>query len=153
MVSAGDNYQPGPQLNASIKQDGPFFDAIAMGLVGYDAIGLGNQDFDFGPDVLAYFIQSFETPVPFLSTNLDVTAEPRLAALRESERLSTAIVLEVDGESIGLIGVVSPQLLFVFSPRNVVVDPNTASAVQEEVDLLESQGINKIILQSDLHSI
>jgi 5'-nucleotidase len=37
----------------------PFYDSIALDLVGYDAIIIGNHDFDFGPEVLADFITGF----------------------------------------------------------------------------------------------
>ena len=153
MVSAGDNIRPGPQLDASIRQNGPFFDAVAMDIIGYDAIGIGHQDFNFGPDVLADFIQGFESPVPFISTNLDVSGEPRLVTLQDAGRLSKSIILKVDGENIGLISVVTPRLAFNSSPRNAVASPDVAGAIQGEVDALESRGINKIILLSNLQSI
>ena len=153
MVSAGDNSRAGPQFNASLVQDGPFYDAIAMDLIGYDAIGIGNQDFDFDPDGLARFIESFENPVPFLSSNLDVSREPRLAALAAAGRIAKSVVVDVDGERIGIVGVSTPLLSIVSSPRNVSVSTDVAGAVQREVDALEAQGINKIIMLSNLQSI
>jgi 5'-nucleotidase/UDP-sugar diphosphatase len=77
LVTAGDNIFPGAELNASIAKGIPFYETIAMESIGYDASGLGNHDFDFGPDVLAEFISGFHS-LPFVSANLDFQNEPGL---------------------------------------------------------------------------
>jgi len=56
MVSTGDNFLSGAEWNASLEKGIPFYDAVAMELIGYDAITFGNHDFDFGPDVLRDFM-------------------------------------------------------------------------------------------------
>ena len=81
MVSSGDNSLAGPEFNASLEKGVPFYDTIAMDLIGYDAVAIGNHDFDFGPDVLADFIEGYTRPVPYLSANLDYSGEPRLQSL------------------------------------------------------------------------
>jgi len=55
VVSSGDNFLASPSFTASLAS-GIFYDAIAMDSLRYDAIALGNHDFDFGPDILAAFI-------------------------------------------------------------------------------------------------
>jgi 5'-nucleotidase / UDP-sugar diphosphatase len=92
-------------------------------------------------------------PVPFLSANLDMSGEPELQALVESGRITSSTVVTVNNERIGIVGATTPDLPFVSSPRNVVVNPDVAGAVQAEVDQLTAQGINKIILNSHLQSI
>ncbi len=58
LFSAGDNFLAGPEFTASIRQIGsqPLYDAIAHSKFGYDAIALGNHDFDFGPTILEEYI-------------------------------------------------------------------------------------------------
>jgi 2',3'-cyclic-nucleotide 2'-phosphodiesterase (5'-nucleotidase family) len=153
MLSSGDNFLAGPQFNASLEKGAPFFDTIAMDLVGYDAVAIGNHEFDFGPDVLAEFIGGFSSAVPFLSSNLDVSGEPALQALAEQGRIAGSTVVKERGEPIGVVGATTPFLPFISSPRNVVVDPDVAGAIQAEVDTLESMGIDKIILISHLQSL
>jgi 5'-nucleotidase / UDP-sugar diphosphatase len=80
MLSSGDNFLAGAEFTASLEKGVPFYDSIAMSLIGYDAIAIGNHEFDFGPDVLADFIRGFSPAVPFLSANIDVSAEPALLA-------------------------------------------------------------------------
>ncbi len=153
VVSSGDNFLAGPEFNASLQKGIPFFDAIAMDIIGYDAIDLGNHEFDFGPDVLADFIEGFRRPVKFLSANLDFSAEPRLQGFVEDGRIAKSTIVERKGHRIGIIGATTPNLRFISSPRNVVVMEDVAGAVQAQVDALTAKGVNKIVLISHLQDV
>jgi 2',3'-cyclic-nucleotide 2'-phosphodiesterase (5'-nucleotidase family)/predicted extracellular nuclease len=156
MLSSGDNFLAGPEFNASlarIPDEEPFYDTIAMRLIGYDGSAIGNHEFDFGPDVLAYFIEGFEGTVPFISANLDFTGEPRLQMLVDQNVIVGSISVERAGEMIGIVGATTPRLPTISSPRNVVVDPDVAAAIQAEVNELLASGVDKIVLISHLQSI
>ena len=154
MVSSGDNFLAGPEFTASLENGVPFYDTIAMDLIGYDAVDIGNHDFDFGPDILADFIEGYMyTQPPYLSANLDFSGEPRLQSLVDEGRIAASMVVIERDEHIGIIGATTPNLTFISSPRNVIVDPNVAAAVQAEVDKLEAMGINKIVFISHLQDI
>ncbi|MCA9691195.1 MAG: 5'-nucleotidase C-terminal domain-containing protein [Myxococcales bacterium] len=152
-LSSGDNFLAGPEFAVSLEQGAPYLDAVALSEVGYDAICVGNHDVDFGPDVLAAFISSFAPMTTFLSANLDVSQEPLLDALAGDGLLVASVVVDVGGDSVGVIGATTPMLPFISSPRDIVVDPDVAGRVQAEVDALTGAGINKIILISHLQSI
>lgn len=153
MVSSGDNFLAGPEFNASLEKGIPYYDTIAMDLIGYDAVAIGNHDFDFGPDVLVNFIEGYTSSVPYLSSNLDFSKEPGLQGLVDQGRIAASTVVRERGELIGIIGATTPNLSFISSPRNVEVNNDVAGAVQAEVDKLEEMGINKIVLISHLQSI
>jgi 5'-nucleotidase len=153
LVSSGDNFLAGPEFNASLQKGVPFYDTIAVDFFGYDALALGNHEFDFGPDVLADFIEGFFDPVTFVSANLDFSGEPRLQALVDDGQIAGSIVVRERGEEIGIVGATTPNLPFISSPRNVVVDPDVVGAIQAEIDALEAAGIDKIILISHLQDI
>ena len=154
VLSAGDNYRAGPEFSASLaRRPAPFYDTIALDLIGYDAIVLGNHEFDFGPDILAHAISGSTSPAPFLSANLDFSGEPRLAALAAAGRLARSAILEVNGERVGIIGATTPGLPYLSSPRNVRVAQDVAAVVQQEIDALQGAGVNKIIVVSHLQGI
>src|SRR5918996_203403 len=153
MLSSGDNFLAGPEFSVSLDKGVPFYDTIAMDLIGYDASAIGNHEFDFGPDVLADFIEGFRRPPRFVSANLDFSKEPRLQALVDDGIIVASTVIRERGQRIGLVGATTPALPFISSPRNVEVDPDVVGTVQAEVDRLESKGINKIIMTSHLQSI
>lgn len=154
LLSSGDNFLAGPEFQASLDKGVPFFDSIGLDQIGYDAIAIGNHEFDFGPDVLANFVNGFTSSnVPFLSANLDFSGESNLQALVEAGRIAKSTVAEVNGQQVGIVGATTPLLPFISNPGNVEVDNNVAAAIQAEVDALQADGINKIILISHLQSV
>ena len=69
-------------------------------------------------------------------------------------------VAKVGGESIGLIGAVTSTLPFISSPYGLDVRPTPASSmkelapiIQEAVNSLQENGINKIVLLSHMQQI
>jgi 5'-nucleotidase len=154
LLSSGDNFLAGPEFQASLDKGVPFYDSIALSRIGYDAMAIGNHEFDFGPDVLADFIESFGTNTPpFLSANLDVSDEPRLAALAADGTIVASTVVRELGEKIGVVGATTPLLRAISSPRNVKVLDDVAGLVQVQVDALAAAGVNKVILISHLQNI
>jgi len=156
LVSSGDNFLAGPQFNASLELPAgtPFYDAVALDRLRYDAVAIGNHEFDFGPDVLADFIGGFEESAPpFLSANLDVSGEPELAALEASGRIARSVIVETSGGPVGIIGATSPRLATISSPRSVQVDQAVALRINAEAEALEASGVDRIILISHLQSL
>ncbi|MDE0268586.1 MAG: 5'-nucleotidase C-terminal domain-containing protein [Acidimicrobiaceae bacterium] len=150
-LTSGDNLLVSRELAVSLERSGPFYDSLALSGL-YDAMALGNHDFDLGPDVTARFIGGFDPAVPFLSANLDFSDEPVLETLLGSARLAPSTVLEVAGQRVGVIGVVTSTLSTISSPRNVAVSA-VLPAVKAETEKLIAMGVNKIILVSHLQDV
>jgi 5'-nucleotidase len=158
LITSGDNYLAGPEFAISLRQGAPFFDTIALDLIGYDAFIIGNHEFDFGPDVLEDFIAGFSTnPAPFLSANLDFSAEPGLQALVDAGRIAPSTVVEVATTAgprrVGIIGATTPALPFISSPRGVLVSDDLANIIQAQADALTADGVDIIILSSHLQGL
>ncbi|MFC0530918.1 bifunctional metallophosphatase/5'-nucleotidase [Phytohabitans kaempferiae] len=154
MLSSGDNFLAGPAFNASLSKGVPFYDSLALKAVGYDAMAIGNHEFDFGPDVLADFITGFgKHGPPFVSANLDMSDEARLAALVRKRTIVKSTTLSERGERIGVVGATTAALPSISSPRNVKVLQDVAGLVQAEVDRLTRQRVDKIILISHLQGL
>lgn len=158
-ISSGDNVLAGLAFNASLAT-GPlgsrtYYDAIALNLIGYDAITLGNHDFDAGPEVLADFVSFYNAQggaAPFLSANLDFTGEASLQSLVNGGSIAKSTVVTKNGNTYGIIGVTTETLPTVSSPGAVGVNP-VLPAIQAEVAALQALGVNKIILSSHLQSL
>jgi 2',3'-cyclic-nucleotide 2'-phosphodiesterase (5'-nucleotidase family) len=151
-ISAGDNFLAGPRLNASFDEDAEaFYDALIYTRAEFDAMTVGNHEFDFGPDVLADFIEA-SGDIPFISANLDVTGEPRLEALEAEGRLAASTVVTRGGHDIGIVGATYEGLESISSPRNATTGP-VLGAVQDEVDDLTADGVDIIILSSHLQDL
>ena len=150
-LTSGDNFLASQELGISLARDGALYDSVALSGL-YDAMALGNHDFDFGPDVTARFIEGFDPPVTFLSANADFAGEPVLQALVDSGKLAASTIIETDGQQVGVIGAVTPLLPNISSPRNVVIS-DVLAAVTAEAESLAAQGVNKIILVSHLQGV
>ena len=155
LLSSGDNILPGRQLEAGLRREnGPIYDAFALDKIGYDALTIGNHEFDFGPDTLSRFIRDFEqTMPPFLSANLDFSAESSLQELVDNGRIAPSAILEVNSDSVGVIGLTTPALRSISSPGGVVPSESLVDSVNAQVAKLKDAGINKIILISHLQSV
>lgn len=153
MVSSGDNFLAGTEFNASLDL-GTFFDARAIGLIGYDALAMGNHDFDAGPVIYADFISDTEgNEPPFLSANLDFSNQPDLLELENEGRVAKSTIIErPSGVRIGVIGATTENLSFISSPGTVIVN-EVLPAVQAEITKLQDEGVRTIILISHLQGI
>ncbi|MCC6713290.1 MAG: 5'-nucleotidase C-terminal domain-containing protein [Candidatus Dadabacteria bacterium] len=152
-LNSGDNFLAGSEFNASLQKGAPYYDSIALNSIGYDAMAIGNHEFDFGPDVLEQFILGFDSPPHFVSANLVLTDEPGLNALAEAGIIVTRTVITKDRERIGVVGATTPALPFISSPRNVIVLDDISGIVQGEIDALLASGVNKIIFISHLQDV
>jgi 5'-nucleotidase len=152
LVSSGDNYLASAQFQASLDKGVPYYDAKAMDLIGYEAVAIGNHEFDFGPEVFANFVSSFKSKTPFLSANLDFSNEPVFDRLVRRGRIASSVIVREEGERFGIIGATTDFLPIISSPRDVIVN-DVLPAVEAEIVKLKSKGVNKIILISHLQSI
>lgn len=115
--------------------------AEMMNKMGYDAMTVGNHEFDDGPEVLRGFMDAVDFPV--LMSNADYSGEPLLA-----DKLAKSVIIERGGERLGLIGLTPIDTDELSSPGPNVIFTDPVGAVQAEVDLLTAEGVNKIIVLS-----
>ena len=115
--------------------------AEMMNMLGYDAMTVGNHEFDDGPEVLRAFVDAVEFPI--LMSNADISGEPILA-----DKIAKSTVIEKGGERIGLIGLTPQDTDELASPGPNITFTNPAEAVQAEVDRLTADGVNKIVVLS-----
>jgi 5'-nucleotidase len=156
-VTSGDNTLASPALTAGFENHdagNQVYDAIALDYIDFDAMCIGNHDFDFGPDRLADFISDhIVSQVPFLSANLDFSNETaELQGLVNSGRIAASVVVETAGEQVGIVGATTENLGSISSPRDVIIN-DVEQAVQDEIDDLLASGIDKIVLISHLQNI
>lgn len=137
VVDAGDQFQGTLffQVYAGDVQ------AEMMNIVGYDAMAVGNHEFNNGPEGLVRFIEQVDFPV--LMSNADLAGEPALRDVIEK-----SVVIEKAGERIGLIGVTPANNGEISSPGPNITFTDPSPAIQAEIDALEADGVNKIILLS-----
>ncbi|MCX7795502.1 MAG: 5'-nucleotidase C-terminal domain-containing protein [bacterium] len=118
-------------------------DVRFMNYAGYDAMTLGNHEFDMGPNVLARFIEKAKFPI--LCANFDFSKEDAL-----KDKVKSWVIVEKGGEKFGVFGLTTPETAEISSPgKNIAINDylETAKIIVKE---LESRGINKIIALSHI---
>ncbi len=111
-----------------------------MNLLGYDAMTLGNHEFDNGDSVLAAFLAGLEFPV--VSANVDAGASPILG-----DMWTPTAILEVGGQQVGVIGLTTADTPTASSPGpELVFDADYVAVVNAAAAELTEQGVNKIIV-------
>jgi 2',3'-cyclic-nucleotide 2'-phosphodiesterase (5'-nucleotidase family)/subtilisin family serine protease len=114
-----------------------------MNYIGYDAMAVGNHEFDNGPIVLADFIDGSDFPI--LSANIDASAEPVLAGL-----IPPYVVLEKGGQEIGIIGLTTPDTSNISSPGPNITFSDPLTSLQAAADELMAMGVDKVIALTHL---
>jgi len=121
---------------------GGLVDAEVMDAMGFDAMAIGNHEFDDGDDHLAAFIKQLGTPV--VSANISVAAGNVLENV-----FTPYIVRKIDGIPVGIIGLTPARVTQISSrPSREVSFTEEVNAVQAAVDELSARGVGRIILVS-----
>lgn len=186
VLSSGDNFVPGPRFYAAADAS----TAVQLGLpgigrgdiallnaMGFQASALGNHEFDLGPHALAAIIapeqgeNGFYTGAafPYLSANLGLSDDGDLLPLVAADgqraplaagSLAGSVILELDGERVGVVGATTPHLALIAGVGDIDVRPADgfdldalAAIIQEEVDKLTAQGVDKVILLAHMQQI
>ena len=162
-LSSGDAIIPGAFYDASaaVFGTGGIADIQIQNELGFEAIALGNHEFDKGTEALAGLISgnaagNFDalvgtdlegkdftgTDMPYLSTNLDVTTDANLAPLAtaggqapQANKIANSTVIEKGGQLIGVVGATTPTLASLSSTGGVTVEPAWAGTVPTSAEL------------------
>ncbi len=117
--------------------------ADVMNELEYDAMCLGNHEFDSGPAVLAEFID--EADFPILSANTEVSADPYL-----SGEILPCEIFRIDRRPVGVIGLTTEHTAIASSPGSHVRFLDAIDAAQRTVDELTEDGVDVIIALTHL---
>lgn len=122
-----------------------------MNSIGYNAMTIGNHEFDYGPDVLAGFFQkggypdASGTKMPVIASNLNI---PKNHALGKVGMKNEMIFTLSNGLKIGVLGVLGASA-YELAPYATPVDINDQYvAAQNTVNSLRKEGAQVIVMLS-----
>jgi 5'-nucleotidase / UDP-sugar diphosphatase len=137
LVDAGDQFQ-GSLFFTSFKEK-PL--AFFMNLLGYDAMVLGNHEFDDGTETLGRFIDAVDFPI--LAANVDASRDPYLR-----DKVLPWVILNLGSEQIGITGYLTEDTPMISQVGPYVEFLSIRESVAKAVEELQNRGINKIIALS-----
>jgi len=136
-LDAGDQFQG--SLFYTTYKSAPIADF--MNGIGFDAMAIGNHEFDDGPEELAKFIDALKFPM--ISGNT-------LAGLNSpvADKFKPYIVKEFGEEKVAIVSVLATDTDETSSPGDAVLFADEIGYLKEAVKEIEGQGIDKIVLLS-----
>jgi 5'-nucleotidase len=134
LLNGGDNFQ-GSLFYTTYKGKA---EAEFLNQMKFDAMTVGNHEFDDGEDALAPFLDVIQFPV--LSANVKASA-----AAKVGDRIKPSIVLEIGGQKIGIVGAVTTETPEIASPGPNITIEDDVRTITAEVEKLKAEGVNKII--------
>ncbi|AIC28934.1 5'-nucleotidase protein [Rhizobium etli bv. mimosae str. IE4771] len=134
LLNAGDNFQ-GSLFYTTYKGAA---EAEFLNLMKFDAMTVGNHEFDDSEDGLATFLDKVQFPV--VTANVKATAASKLG-----DRIKPSLVLDVGGQKIGIVGAVTNDTPELSSPGPNVTIEDDVQTITAAVQDLKGQGVNKII--------
>ncbi|MGE0500450.1 MAG: 5'-nucleotidase C-terminal domain-containing protein [Rhizobiaceae bacterium] len=134
LLNGGDNFQ-GSLFYATYKGKA---EAEFLNLMKFDAMTVGNHEFDDGEEALAPFLDEIGFPV--LSANVLASHKSKVG-----DRIKPSIVLEVGGQKIGIIGAVTKDTPEIASPGPDILIADDIAGITAEVERLKAEGVNKIV--------
>ncbi|RUU97387.1 LysM peptidoglycan-binding domain-containing protein [Mesorhizobium sp. M6A.T.Cr.TU.017.01.1.1] len=139
LLSAGDNFQGSLfYITYKGKTEGEFLNQMK-----FDAMGVGNHEFDDGEAALAPFLDMIQFPV--LGANVKANAQSKLG-----DRVKPSVVIEVGGQKIGIVGAVTNDTPELASPGPNVKIEDDVKSITSEVEKLKGEGDTKIIAVSHI---
>jgi 5'-nucleotidase len=109
-----------------------------MNMIGFDAMAVGNHEFDDGPAGLAGFLDKVDAKV--LSGNIEVENEPTLKG-----RVPGTLVLEIGGQKVGIVSVLAEDTVETSSPGPNVFFQRAETYLKGAVEGLQAAGVDKIV--------
>ncbi|MEO5323445.1 5'-nucleotidase C-terminal domain-containing protein [Mesorhizobium sp. CC13] len=134
LLNGGDNFQ-GSLFYTTYKGAA---EAEFLNQMKFDAMTVGNHEFDDGEDALVPFLEKIQFPV--LSANVKPNAQSKVG-----DRIKPSIVVEVGGQKIGIVGAVTNDTPEVASPGPNIAIEDDIKNITAEVEKLKAEGVNKII--------
>ena len=120
-----------------------------MNMLGFDAMTVGNHEFDLTPAILDTACHYGLSPAgfPLLSANL-ILDDPSVQDLKNF--IKPYIIKEFGAMKVGIFGLTTPSTNMISQPAPVFVDTNIGVTAALTVQELTSQGCNVIVLLSHL---
>ena len=134
LLNAGDNFQ-GSLFYTTYKGA---VEAEFLNLMKFDAMTVGNHEFDDSEDGLATFLDKVQFPV--VTANVAASASSKIG-----DRIKPFIVLNQGGQGIGIVGAVANDTAELSSPGPNVLIGDDVADITAAIAELKKQGVNKII--------
>ncbi len=137
VLDAGDQFQ-GSLFYTTYKSE-----AVAdfMNGIGFDAMAVGNHEFDNGPEELAKFLDRAKFPI--ISGNTVAGADTPIA-----NRIPGYVIKDIGGQKVAVVSVLATDTDETSSPGKSVFFEDEITYLKGVIPTIKAEGVNKIVLLS-----
>ncbi len=137
VLDAGDQFQ-GSLFYTTYKSQ-----AVAdfMNGIGFDAMAVGNHEFDNGPEELAKFLDRAKFPI--ISGNTVAGADTPIA-----NRIPGYVIKDIGGQKVAVVSVLATDTDETSSPGKSVFFEDEITYLKGVIPTIKAEGVNKIVLLS-----
>ncbi|MCZ7464242.1 5'-nucleotidase C-terminal domain-containing protein [Rhizobium rhizogenes] len=137
VLDAGDQFQG--SLFYTQYKSGPV--AEFMNGIGFDAMAIGNHEFDDGPEELLKFINALKFPI--ISGNTKAATDSILA-----DKYKGYVIKDLGGQKVAVVSVLATDTNETSSPGDKISFEDEVTYLKGAVKEIQDQGVNKIVLLS-----
>lgn len=121
-----------------------------MGEVGYDVMGLGNHDFDYGAEQVLKNAEKAKFPVISANTYLKESNAPLLKDINFSNGCN--VIKEVAGKRIGIFSLLTPETAYRSKPENTKLCEfkDVIEIAKQQVEILKNENVDLIVCLSHI---
>ncbi|MGE7600982.1 metallophosphoesterase [Peribacillus sp. NPDC097675] len=152
LLDSGDVFTGSPFFDQYLGQADIHF----MNKIGYDAMTLGNHEFDKSSTILRDFIKAAAFPI--VTANINFSKDEDLKELAHTEidtsgrkgNIYPAVVKKIKGQRVGVVGLTTERTTLLSKPNKEIVFEGAFEKAEKTVKALDAKGVNKIIVLSHL---
>lgn len=121
-----------------------------MGEVGYDVMGLGNHDFDYGAEQVLKNAEKAKFPVISANTYLKESNAPLLKDINFGNGCN--VIKEVAGKRIGIFSLLTPETAYRSKPENTKLCEfkDVIEIAKQQVEILKNENADLIVCLSHI---
>lgn len=121
-----------------------------MGEVGYDVMGLGNHDFDYGAEQVLKNAEKAKFPVISANTYLKESNAPLLKDINFGNGCN--VIKEVAGKRIGIFSLLTPETAYRSKPENTKLCEfkDVIEIAKQQVEILKNENVDLIVCLSHI---
>ena len=119
-----------------------------MAMLGYDAVTLGNHDFDFRPEGAAEMIAAADQVPAIVASNLQTNGAAGLEALYADGTLKERHVVEKGGLKVGFIGLLGKDATDVMGQVEPLTSADQAETASRLAEAYRAEGCDLVVVLS-----
>lgn len=127
ILSSGDMFQGGAESNITYGK----VVIDTMNAIGFDAMAIGNHEFDWDEDILKEMVDQMEFPL--LGINVFYEDQSNNNSVRP-DYLDSSVVIEKEGIRVGIIGAIQPNI-----DSSIIASVSSKFYYKDSIDLIKEE--------------